>query len=136
MHSVFIVGCGDIGRRIARRLPGLKVTGLVSGQSGAALLKRLGIMPVIANLDIPGELDDLDIEGQVVFYLAPPPGGGEKDTRMRHFLEAIRDQRPEKLVYISPAQRGCKAAFKGQQIVVLCIHPVYSFLSQSKHAVS
>jgi nucleoside-diphosphate-sugar epimerase len=101
MHSVFIIGCGDIGRRIARRLPGLKVTGLVSGQSSAALLKSLGIMPVIANLDIPGELDDLDIEGQVVFYLAPPPGEGQKDTRMRHFLEAIGDQRPEKLVYIS-----------------------------------
>jgi nucleoside-diphosphate-sugar epimerase len=117
MHSVFIVGCGDIGRRIARRLPGVRITGLVSGQSGAALLKSLGIMPVIANLDIPGELDDLDIEGQVVFYLAPPPGGGEKDTRMRHFLEAIRDQRPEKLVYISTSgvYGDCKGAWVSEE---------------------
>jgi len=117
MHSVFIVGCGDIGRRIARSLPGARLTGLVSGQSGAATLRSQGIIPFVANLDIPGELNDLDIEGQIVFYLAPPPGEGEQDTRMRHFLEAVRDQRPEKLVYISTSgvYGDCKGAWVDEE---------------------
>lgn len=101
MQFVFIIGCGDIGCRIARMLNGCSIRGLVSSQSSADALQRLGVAPVLADLDVPDDLSGLSVEGQVVYYLAPPPQDGEIDTRMRHFIEAVGDQRPQKLVYIS-----------------------------------
>jgi len=101
MQSVFIVGCGDIGRRVAARLPESAIKGLVSKEYSAEKLQALGIAPVNADLDKPEDLAGLKVEGEWVFYFAPPPPEGEKDSRMRHFLEAIWGQKPKKLVYIS-----------------------------------
>ena len=101
MQSVFIIGCGDIGRRVAGRLGGRSVKGLVRKRSDGERLEALGITPVIADLDSPEDLEGVRVEGGRVFYFAPPPSEGEVDSRMAHFLTTIQGQRPEKLVYIS-----------------------------------
>lgn len=101
MQSVFIIGCGDIGRRVAGRLSDSSIKGLVRKHSDAERLKALGIIPVVADLDDPSALEGLRVEGDWIFYFAPPPPEGEVDSRMRHFLAVIEGQRPEKLVYIS-----------------------------------
>jgi nucleoside-diphosphate-sugar epimerase len=101
MQSVFIIGCGDIGRRVAVRLSGSSIKGLVRKSSDAERLEALGIIPVVADLDRPADLEGLGVEGDWVFYFAPPPPEGETDSRMKHFLAAIQGQKPEKLVYIS-----------------------------------
>ena len=99
-----IIGCGDIGRRVARlaRVEGAAVHGLVRSPDKGAELAKLGIRPVIANLDDPATLADLPTGGAVVFYFAPPPGGGFADPRVRTFCAAIPAGRePVRVVYMS-----------------------------------
>lgn len=105
LERVMIVGCGDIGVRVSRRLRagGTRVTALTRSLSRAIHLEeaeRLHCVP--GNLDDPQALSKLDPGGQTVFYFAPPPGGGHLDTRMRNFCAALGPERlPEKVVYIS-----------------------------------
>jgi len=100
--AVLIVGCGDIGRRVAARWQGVPVTGLVSSAASAAQLQQAGITPLQANLDDPTSLKDLPVAGALVYYFAPPPATGTTDPRMGHFLASIAPaQLPSRIVYIS-----------------------------------
>lgn len=103
MEKILIVGCGDIGRRVAR-LAGersIPVTALVRPGS-AAKLNGVGITAVCGDLDEPATLMELPLQGATVFYFAPPPGGGITDPRMRAFCAAVAPgNEPRKVVYIS-----------------------------------
>jgi nucleoside-diphosphate-sugar epimerase len=100
--SVLIVGCGDIGRRVAARWQGVPVSGLVSSAASAEQLQTTGITPLQANLDDPASLKDLPVASALVYYFAPPPPTGTTDPRMQHFLAAIDPtQLPCRIVYIS-----------------------------------
>ncbi len=104
IKDALIVGCGDVGVRIARLVlqSGGHVSGLTRTGEGAARLRSFGIEPVMGNLDDAGSLAGLSLAGKVVFYLAPPPGGGPIDGRMQKFCTAVaRDQAPDKLIYVS-----------------------------------
>ncbi|MCG6887474.1 MAG: SDR family oxidoreductase [Proteobacteria bacterium] len=99
--SVFIVGCGDIGQRVARlwQQRGVPVTGLARQTSALA---EAGITPCQANLDEPASLQVLPVRDALVYYFAPPPSRGRTDTRMRHFLDALKpDCLPARIVAIS-----------------------------------
>jgi nucleoside-diphosphate-sugar epimerase len=53
-------------------------------------------------LDDPATLQGLPTRGAGVIYLAPPPGGGHEETRVRAFCAAIpQGEEPAKVVYIS-----------------------------------
>jgi nucleoside-diphosphate-sugar epimerase len=102
--TILIIGCGDIGRRVARlaRGEGASVHGLVRSPDKGAELEKLGIRPVVADLDDPATLTGLPTKGAVVFYFAPPPGGGHTDPRVGTFCAAIPAGRePSRLVYLS-----------------------------------
>jgi len=100
--SVLIIGCGDIGRRVAARWQGVPVSGLVSSAASAEQLQTTGITPLRANLDDPATLRDLPLANALVYYFAPPPATGTTDPRMQHFLNAIDPaQLPARIVYIS-----------------------------------
>lgn len=104
IQNVLIVGCGDVGVRVARlvRAGGGKVSTLARTETGAERLRGFGITPVPGDLDEPASLAGLPTAGKLVFYLAPPPGGGLHDTRMRNFCAAIGiEQAPAKVIYIS-----------------------------------
>ncbi|MBE0577763.1 MAG: SDR family oxidoreductase [Desulfuromonadales bacterium] len=104
MKDVLIVGCGDIGVRVARLVQqaGGNVIGLARSEASAGRLLALGIDPVIANLDDAASLSALPTAGKLLFYFAPPPGGGPFDSRMRNFCQAVdAAQVPVKVVYIS-----------------------------------
>lgn len=98
-----IVGCGDIGCRVARKLlaAGHTVSGLVASEASAVRLRGLGITAVRADLDDPASLPGCALEGCEVFYFAPPPARGRLDTRMQHWLAALGEARPRKVVAIS-----------------------------------
>jgi len=101
-ESVLIVGCGDIGQRVAARWQGVPVTGLVRSAASAEQLQQAGITPWQANLDDPASLADLPLADALVYYFAPPPTTGTTDPRMTHFLAAIDPERvPARIVYIS-----------------------------------
>jgi nucleoside-diphosphate-sugar epimerase len=104
MSDVFIVGCGDIGVRVARRelAQGRRVAALARSAASAERLRSYGIAPVPGDLDDPATLTGLSLAGQTLYYMAPPPGGGPWDTRMRNFCAAVgRDLAPLKAVYLS-----------------------------------
>jgi len=65
-------------------------------------LRGFDIEPAMGNLDDADSLTKLPTKGKLVFYFAPPPGGGPIDGRMRMFCEAVDNgQTPEKVVYMS-----------------------------------
>jgi len=103
MKSVFIVGCGDIGGRIADLYheKGVAVVGLIRSAKSVSRLQQTGIEPVQIDLAHPNDLDILSTTATMVFYLAPPPGEGESDPLIRHFLAAISTHTPpEKLILL------------------------------------
>ena len=103
LNPVLIIGCGDIGRRVAAlcRARGAAVSALTRG-AAAEDLRALGITPLAGDLDTPASLPPLPSAGAVVFYLAPPPAQGEGDPRLSAFLQHIATTpRPAKLIYIS-----------------------------------
>ncbi len=103
-EQILIVGCGDIGRRVARiaRKEGASVTGVVRSEQGRQALEKEGITPVVADLNDPEELKALPAEGKILFYFAPPPGGGITDPKVRNLCAAIPPGRePAKIIYIS-----------------------------------
>lgn len=102
--SIFIVGCGDIGRLLAAkwRERGANVTALVRSEAGRRRLQGLGLNTVDGDLDQPQSLAGLDLADTVLYYLAPPPPRGEGDPRMHHFLGALRaGSLPRRIIYIS-----------------------------------
>lgn len=99
---MLIIGCGYIGRRIARLLPAerYRVTGCVRSDKSAAALSAAGIDVLQADLDAgltPASVSGFD----ELYYLAPPPRGGDVDTRMATVLQALNSRRLRRLVYIS-----------------------------------
>lgn len=104
MESVLIVGCGDIGRRLARLAvaKSVPVTALVKSDASRRRLKAEGIPVLSGDLDGPRPLAGLPTRGRVVYYFVPPPGGGHLDTRIRTFCGSIEPgEEPARVVYIS-----------------------------------
>ena len=104
MNAVLIVGCGDIGRRVAALClaDGQAVTGLVRSAASAERLQKAGITPLHVDLDDPTAPGVVTCARQAVYYFAAPPAEGETDPRMEHFLAGITaDRLPLRIVYIS-----------------------------------
>lgn len=104
MLHVVIIGCGDIGRRVARQwlARGARVGAAVRSAESAAELGAAGIEAVAIDLDHTNALTGLDPAGTLLYYFAPPPAHGEKDSRARTFLLALgRQGAPARIVYLS-----------------------------------
>ena len=100
-QRVLIVGCGDVGLRLARLLtPHTRVLALTSSPSRVEALRGAGVQPLRGNLDRPRSLARLAGLAQRVVYLAPPPLQGWDDPRLRALLRALhRRPLPLQLVY-------------------------------------
>jgi nucleoside-diphosphate-sugar epimerase len=102
--TVFIVGCGDVGLRVARlwAAEGAAVSALSRSEASAARLSRSGIAPVRGDLDDPASLRSLPVSGSLLYHLAPPPATGARDPRVPAFLSAVAPgKEPAKAVCIS-----------------------------------
>jgi len=98
-----IVGCGDIGMRVAALLAGkLTVRALSSQRVRAPQLRSAGATPLWGNLDRPQSLRRLAGLAQRVLHLAPPAAMGASDERTGALLHALRRRGPPAaLVYAS-----------------------------------
>lgn len=98
---LLIVGCGDVGLRVAARLaPHVRVLALTSTTARRADLRARGLVPLEGNLDHPATLARLAGLAQRVLHLAPPPGDGTDDPRTAALLATLRRRaRPLSLVY-------------------------------------
>lgn len=104
MSAYTIIGCGDIGLRVARRLikQGEVVTGTAHFEEGVAVLESAGIQPLVANFDYQEDIPEFLVNGHRVFYFLAPQGGGSSDYRMINFCRRLSAENcPERIVYIS-----------------------------------
>ncbi len=103
-ERVLIVGCGDVGLRVARRLaPRVQLLALTSSAERVPLLRAQGIQPLAGNLDQPATLRRLAGLATRVVHLAPPPGDlpdWRRDPRTLALLRVLRLRGlPQSLVY-------------------------------------
>lgn len=102
--DVLIVGCGDIGERVAglERTAGRQVAGLIRSEASVRRLRAAGIQPITANLDMPASVRNLPARGALVYYFAPPPEKGVTDPRMETFVSVLDSSGlPTRVVLIS-----------------------------------
>lgn len=90
MKRLLIVGHGDVARRLVAQLP--------AGVELRSLARRFG-----ADLDRPESLGEAGGWADCVLHCAPPPTGGELDSRTSTLLAVIEKGRilPTRFVYIS-----------------------------------
>ena len=103
-RRLLIIGCGDIGRRTTKLAiqQGWQVAGLVRSAETLQKLRDLEITVIEANLLDPSSLAGIETRGSSILYLAPPPGGGISDPKIRHFCASLEPgNEPDKIVYIS-----------------------------------
>lgn len=104
MKNIFIVGCGYIGRRVAKleQAEGSSVTAMVRSESSVKALRQEGIEAVMGDLDDSVSLKELSLAKHVVYYFAPPTSEGLVDSRMEVFLSCLNSPSlPERVVLIS-----------------------------------
>jgi nucleoside-diphosphate-sugar epimerase len=99
--TLLIVGCGDIGLRVAALLRARwRLIGLTSSAARVAELRAAGVQPLVGNLDEPATLARLAGLADAVLHLAPPPLHGTTDPRSANLLRALaRKGRVRRVVY-------------------------------------
>ena len=104
-ERLLIVGCGDVGMRVARDLGRrVKLLALTSTPSRSPVLRAQGVMPLAGNLDDAASLRRLSGIATRVVHLAPPPGEGQvkwwTDPRTLALVRTLRRRTPPRsLVY-------------------------------------
>ena len=102
-----IVGCGDVGLRVAKLLPTrVKRLALTSSPERMPELRAQGLTPMLGNLDDAASLRRLAGLATRVVHLAPPPNGHpqwREDPRTQTLLQVLRLRGPaglpQSLVY-------------------------------------
>ena len=99
--TLLIVGCGDIGLRVANRLRRhWRVLALTTSAERAPALRAAGVVPLIGDLDQPATLARLSGLADAVLHLAPPPTQGISDVRTSNLLHALALKgRVQRIVY-------------------------------------
>ena len=117
---IVIVGCGDIGKRVAKiwKNGGKSVFGAVRSEENLNSLRQQHIHAISVDLDNAeslGEFGGKLTHACLLYYFAPPPATGVEDTRMGHFLESLDPQNlPNQIIYISTS--GVYGDQQGQSI--------------------
>ncbi len=101
--TLLIVGCGDIGLRVAKLLRGRwRLLALTSSVERCAALRAAGVQPLLGDLDAPATLARLAGLADALLHLAPPPASGATDPRTVQLLRALaRKSRVRRIVYAS-----------------------------------
>ena len=103
--QVLIVGCGDIGSRVARRWQQrqVAVSALVRSTVSAAQLQMQGVVARACDLVQPDCCVAPLEPASLIYYFAPPPAAGQTDTHCRQLLQCLDAQvaRPARIVAIS-----------------------------------
>lgn len=104
MWRILIIGPGDVALRLVPQLTNkFRVYALVRRRENAETLRRLGVTPIVGDLDDSRSLKRIGGIADAVLHLAPPPASGVIDTRTQHLIAALtaRGSVPRRLVYIS-----------------------------------
>ena len=110
-QHILIVGCGDIGLRIALRhlARGDCVTGVLRRASLATIVREQGVIPLIADLDSDWTAPQAD----AIYWCAPPPTQGVDDPRL---AAALRNLPPPSLGFLYISTTGVYGDCQGRWI--------------------
>ena len=104
---IVIVGCGDIGLRVAKiwKNQGKSVFGVARSEESLNVLRQQHIHAISADLDNPDSLTEFGgrlCKQSLLYYFAPPPSAGTEDSRMVNFLNSLdKNNLPKQIIYIS-----------------------------------
>lgn len=104
MKRLLIIGCGDVGLRVALLLRSrYRIHALTHSAERMGGLRRHGLVPMYGDLDRPETLHMLSGLAHDVIHLAPPPPRGRSDTRTAHLIAALArgGSLPQHFIYIS-----------------------------------
>ena len=101
-QNVWIMGCGDIGRRVARlyQNEGTKAIGWTRGEESLRLGLEQGLAMRQGDVDRGSYYSIFALDEALLYWFMPPNPTGETDDRLRRFLKAV-DAAPKKVVLIS-----------------------------------
>ena len=125
-ERLLIIGCGDVGQRVARVQRHVRVVALTSSPARVEALRALGVTPLVGNLDAPASLQRLAGWATRVLHLAPPPLQGATDPRTLALMRVLmRRNAPRSLVYgsTSGVYGDCAGAWVSEQREVKPITP-------------
>lgn len=88
-ERLLIVGCGDVGLRVARVQRHVRILALTSSAARAPALRAAGVTPLLGNLDQANTLKRLAGLATRVLHLAPPPLQGHTDPRTQALTRAL-----------------------------------------------
>lgn len=99
---MLIIGCGDIGLRMAQHAnPERDFYGVVRSEQSLQKLNNAAIHPLQIDMDAHYLFPDIPPQAQWV-YLAPPAPRSRQDSRLRQWLmNTPKAQRPARFIYIS-----------------------------------
>ena len=99
--TLLIVGCGDVGLRVAALLRDRwRLLALSSSPGRREALRAAGVVPLTGDLDRPETLARLAGLADAVLHLAPPASTGARDLRTARLIQALaRSPRLRRLVY-------------------------------------
>ena len=124
---VLIVGCGDVGMRVAQLLsPRVRVVALTSSAQRVPIFRSKGILPLSGNLDQGSQLRRVAGLAQRVLYLAPPAPIGQSDGRLVTFTQAARlRSKCKALVYASTSgvYGDCQGAWVTESAAIAPVTP-------------
>lgn len=100
-ERVLIVGCGDVGGRVAGLLRSkVRLLALTSSAARVGALRAHGVVPLQGNLDDRASVRRLSGLATRVVHLAPPAPQGAADARTRTLLQTLRQRAvPRAVVY-------------------------------------
>ena len=105
-ERLLIIGCGDVGLRVAQAQAGrVRLLALTSSPERAPLLRARGVTPLVGNLDVPASLGRLAGLATRIVHMAPPPSTeGQpqwwRDTRTLALVRALaRRTAPRSFAY-------------------------------------
>jgi len=114
---ILIIGCGDIGMRVARQLSrSYRIFALTSQKSRFQELRGVGAIPILGDLDKPDSLWRLSGLAETVIHLAPPQNSGHHDCRTRNLLRILAQgtDTVRRLIYVSTT--GVYGDHQGAQV--------------------
>ena len=101
-QNAWIMGCGDIGRRVAKlyQQEGIKAIGWVRGEESLRLGLEQGFAMRKGDVDQGSFFPIFALDEALVYWFMPPQPTGETDDRIRRFLKGV-DAAPQRVVLIS-----------------------------------
>lgn len=101
-NNLWVIGCGDIGRRVASlyRNEKVQIQGIVQSEASVVACEKLDITAQKQNFDDALSIETDAFKDANIYYFMPPPSEGKEDTRLQNFLFEVKHL-PQRIILIS-----------------------------------